>query len=311
MEGNGSRSLRKGDAAELTREQNAAKKEFIVNLHQMMHFYNNLDKINPQFNPFEGFLKKSHSTSNIPLGDGGLNYKTASSFKYEQNPYKRETLVIKKSQVVQYQAHLAIRQESLARIAEQTANVTASDRDLDVLINSNVKWFETATQALQEVERITALIQQQENANTESEIKKKELIINEADRQNEEYQTEIELLDKLIAEKQQQDIDVKAAIDEEKRKLQKELSQARSEHRIEINRKNSEIFHLSACHEKMLGDIHEKVKAIFKKRFFFLPLLMLGLLFEDLFVDPALLFLMIHHFGSNQIRFFIGAHLKL
>ena len=55
-------------------------------------------------------------------------------------------------------------------------------------------------------------------------------------------------------------------IDEEKRKLQKELSQARSEHRIEINRKNSEIFHLSACHEKMLGDIHEKVKAIFKKR---------------------------------------------
>lgn len=218
MEGNGSRSLRKGDAAELTREQNAAKKEFIVNLHQMMHFYNNLDKINPQFNPFEGFLKKSHGSSNIPLGDGGLNYKTASSFKYEQNPYKRETLVIKKSQVVQYQAHLAIRQELLARIAEQTANVTASDRDLDVLINSNVKWFETATQALQEVERITALIQQQENANTESEIKKKELIINEADRQNEEYQTEIELLDKLIAEKQQQDIDVKAAIDEEKSK---------------------------------------------------------------------------------------------
>lgn len=55
-------------------------------------------------------------------------------------------------------------------------------------------------------------------------------------------------------------------IDEEKRKLQKELSQARSEHRIEINRKNSEIFHLSACHEKMLGDIHEKVKAILKKK---------------------------------------------
>ena len=47
MEGNGSRSLKKIDAAELTREQNAAKKEFIVNLHQMMHFYNNLDKINP------------------------------------------------------------------------------------------------------------------------------------------------------------------------------------------------------------------------------------------------------------------------
>ena len=48
-------------------------------------------------------------------------------------------------------------------------------------------------------------------------------------------------------------------LNEEKRQLQEELSRMKSEHRIEINKKNSEMSHMSTSHEQMLGDIHEKV----------------------------------------------------
>jgi predicted RNase H-like nuclease (RuvC/YqgF family) len=62
---------------------------------------------------------------------------------------------------------------------------------------------------------------------------------------------------KKILQKELEDEFLK--INEEKMVLQKEFSQAKSDHRIEINKKNSEIAHLSACHEQMLSDIHEKV----------------------------------------------------
>ena len=62
---------------------------------------------------------------------------------------------------------------------------------------------------------------------------------------------------KRILQKELEDEFLK--INEEKILLQKEFNQAKSEYRIEINKKNSEIAHMSACHEQMLSDIHEKV----------------------------------------------------
>lgn len=49
-------------------------------------------------------------------------------------------------------------------------------------------------------------------------------------------------------------------LNEEKRELQEDISRLKSEHRLELNKKVSEISHLSATHEQMLGDIHEKVR---------------------------------------------------
>ncbi|XP_057372153.1 centrosomal protein of 131 kDa-like [Daphnia carinata] len=55
-------------------------------------------------------------------------------------------------------------------------------------------------------------------------------------------------------------------LNEEKRELQEDCSRLKSEHRIEINKKISEISNLSATHEQMLGDIHEKVKQAVAKK---------------------------------------------
>ena len=47
-------------------DENAiAKKEFITNLKQMLHFYNNLPKVTQQFNPFEPYLKVKESQQNL------------------------------------------------------------------------------------------------------------------------------------------------------------------------------------------------------------------------------------------------------
>lgn len=62
---------------------------------------------------------------------------------------------------------------------------------------------------------------------------------------------------KKILQKELEDEFIK--MNEEKREIQRELIQAKSDHRMEINKKNSEISQLTACHEQMLGDIHEKV----------------------------------------------------
>lgn len=73
---------------------------------------------------------------------------------------------------------------------------------------------------------------------------------------NEKYSSERSDLRKVL----QKELDNEfLKLDEEKRQLQEEISHMRSEHRIEIGRKNSEIAQLSSSHEQILGEIHEKV----------------------------------------------------
>jgi hypothetical protein len=55
-------------------------------------------------------------------------------------------------------------------------------------------------------------------------------------------------------------------LEEDKARLQEQFSRFKSDHRIEMNKKNSEIAQLSASHEKMLIDIHEKVKITVLKK---------------------------------------------
>ena len=70
---------------------------------------------------------------------------------------------------------------------------------------------------------MTEIIDEQENSLTQSQIDKKDQIIAMADAQNEAYQREIEELDRLIAEKRQEDLDVKEAIAEEKKQTRKQI----------------------------------------------------------------------------------------
>ena len=70
---------------------------------------------------------------------------------------------------------------------------------------------------------MTEIIDEQENSLTQSQIEKKDHIIAMADAQNEAYQREIEELDRLIAEKRQEDLDVKEAIAEEKKQTRKQI----------------------------------------------------------------------------------------
>ena len=54
----------------------------------------------------------------------------------------------------------------------------------------------------------------------------------------------------------------------EKRQLHEEFMNFKSESRMEINKKNLEIAQMSASHEKMLADIHEKVRVLLILKFF-------------------------------------------
>lgn len=69
------------------------------------------------------------------------------------------------------------------------------------MTNSNVKWFETATSSLRKVENLTEAINEQENKYFVHNIEKKDNIMEEADVQNEDYQKQIEELDRMIKEK--------------------------------------------------------------------------------------------------------------
>lgn len=70
---------------------------------------------------------------------------------------------------------------------------------------------------------MTKIIDEQENTLTQGQIAKKDEIIAQADAQNEAYQWEIEELDRLIAAKRQEDLDIKDAIAEEKKLTRKQI----------------------------------------------------------------------------------------
>ena len=48
-------------------------------------------------------------------------------------------------------------------------------------------------------------------------------------------------------------------LEAEKRQIQEEFTKFKSEQRMQMSRKHSEMAQQSTCHEKMLSDIHEKV----------------------------------------------------
>lgn len=89
----------KGDA--IVDPHEPIKREFIDNLHRMLHLYNSVLTVSPQFNPVEGLLRKGASSPAVNSENILLDrevtgeFKTAPDFTYEKNPYDRETLQIK------------------------------------------------------------------------------------------------------------------------------------------------------------------------------------------------------------------------
>jgi len=55
-------------------------------------------------------------------------------------------------------------------------------------------------------------------------------------------------------------------LEAEKRQIQEEFTKFKSEQRMQMSRKHSEMAQQSTCHEKMLSDIHEKVKQAVSKK---------------------------------------------
>ena len=104
-----------------------------------------------------------------------MGFKPTKPYKYEVNPFEVDLLAQKRDQVL---AELQFLQENMARLAkvQQDAHqhVKVSDNDMDVTQNSNVKWFETATANVRQVERMTDVIDRQENSHLDSAMDKKD-----------------------------------------------------------------------------------------------------------------------------------------
>lgn len=119
-------------------------------------------------------------------------YKPAEEFYYRENPYDRQLLSLKEEQVKIEMEHLESNKEKLAQVAlECHARAHVSDDDVNVTMNSNVKWFESATANIQTVNRMTQAINEQENMAHAKSKKKKDEIIKIADDQNEDYMQQI------------------------------------------------------------------------------------------------------------------------
>ena len=179
-----SRSRGRGEAE----EADPIKQEFIDNLQKLMHFYNQLEHISPQFNPIKSYLpavtqldrdrlQRGMSISgNIELSSNNIRFenqltsnfddllddqqfKPAKDFQYETNPYDWELLETKEEQVALEVKFLDQNAQKLLNVVEETnSKIVHSEQDIDPLQNSNVKWFETATQAIHEVEQMNEII---------------------------------------------------------------------------------------------------------------------------------------------------------
>ena len=94
---------------------------------------------------------------------------------------------------------------------------------MDLTQNSNVKWLETATSVIKQVEQMNEVIEKQENSHIKGAIEKKDLIIKQAEDQNDEYMATIADLDRQIAETRRHEQEVKQAIAEEKKKTKERI----------------------------------------------------------------------------------------
>ena len=89
----------------------------------------------------------------------GLFKPASKSFKYESNPYERELLNQKKEQVNMELANLKDQKEKFDEMVKHMEDSTmVSPSDMDPTQNSNVKWFESATESLTQVEKMTKII---------------------------------------------------------------------------------------------------------------------------------------------------------
>lgn len=103
------------------------------------------------------------------------------------------------------------------------ARAHASDDDVDPLQNSNLKWFESAIANIQVVENMTKQLHEQERAGQQNIIEKKDGIIKQANEQNEDYMRQIAELDRQIAETQQDELNVRQAIADEKKQTKETI----------------------------------------------------------------------------------------
>ena len=180
-----SRSRSRDNAPE---EPDPQKVELITSVLKLQAFYNKVPEITKLFNPFDVYLgptpndntsnsisfnvtasnasKQVRSVNHHPSFDGpfGENndkeiFRPADDFKYELNPYNRQLLDQKKEQVLLEMAFLDSNIVKLATSHEEVETFTkASPTDLNVVENSNVKWFESATDSCQEVARMLQVI---------------------------------------------------------------------------------------------------------------------------------------------------------
>ena len=170
---------------------------------KLQAFYNKVPEITKLFNPFDAYLgptpndntsnslsfnvtesnasKPMRSVNKFPSFDAPFGatengadkdiFRAADDFKYELNPFNRQLLDLKKEQVLQEMAFLDANIAKLATCHEEVeSRIKASPSDLNVLENSNVKWFESATDSCQEVARMLQIIDKQENKKTEFKI---------------------------------------------------------------------------------------------------------------------------------------------
>ena len=90
-----------------------------------------------------------------------------------------------------------------------------TDADLDIKINTDAKWLEAATQALNEAIKFKELIHEQENANQHVQLKKKVSIVENIEGENEDLQRQLDELEQAIIDKKKETEQVRVDIIEE------------------------------------------------------------------------------------------------
>ena len=139
-------------------QQLQARKQFILSLKQLRHFFNNLKEVHSQY---DTTLERLHSFDVKPnLVEEALAAKVINQEYLLQSP---EQLKLKEKKLEDLRQFQLRQKKMLDDLMTEIETITVTAEDLNVKVNPDTKYFEQSIEAIQQATKFTELIKTQEN----------------------------------------------------------------------------------------------------------------------------------------------------
>lgn len=170
-------------------QQLQARKQFILSLKQLRHFFNNLKEVHSQY---DTTLELLHSFDVKPnLVEEALAAKVINQEYLLQSP---EELKLKEKKLEDLKQFQLRQKKMLDDLMTEIDTITVTAEDLNVKVNPDTKYFEQSIEAIQQATKFTELIKTQENQSLVEQIQKKQAVVDVCDAENRDLQQQLDNL---------------------------------------------------------------------------------------------------------------------